>query len=311
MVEAAMKAVKDKVDAQLGGKSSGGSGGGGGGKKDVIELTDSNFDKMVLESEEPFLVEFFAPWCGHCQRLEPEWAKAARELKGKVKVGALDATAHPGKASEYGVQGYPTIKFFPAGRKRSSDAEDYDGGRTADAIINWASDKSVASMPAPELLQIVNDEVLKENCGGKHSLCVVSVLPHILDCDAKCRNRYLGILRASGENYKRNGWGWVWAQAGDHMKLEETLDIGGFGYPAMAVVSVKKGKYSLFKGSYSEEGIKEFLRDLSYGKGSTAPIRGTSLPKVDPVDPWDGKDGQPPVEETFNLDDDEPEKDEL
>ncbi len=72
----------------------------------------------------------------------------------------------------------------------------------------------------------------------------------------------------------------------------------------MAVVSVKKGKYSLFRGSFSEDGIKEFLRDLSYGKGSTAPIRGTSLPKVDSVDPWDGKDGELPPEESLDLDDD-------
>lgn len=76
IVDAALKAARDKVDAQLGGKSYGGSSSGGSGsKKDVIELTDSNFDKTVLESDEPWLVEFFAPWCGHCQRLEPEWAK--------------------------------------------------------------------------------------------------------------------------------------------------------------------------------------------------------------------------------------------
>ncbi|ODN03361.1 Protein disulfide-isomerase A6 [Orchesella cincta] len=312
IVEAALKAARDKVDAQMNGRSSGGgSSGGSGSKKDVVELTDSNFQKLVLDSDEPWLVEFFAPWCGHCQRLEPEWAKAATELKGKVKVGALDATAHPGKASEYGVQGYPTIKFFPAGRKRSSDAEDYDGGRTADAIINWANDKATASMPPPELEQILNDDVLQEGC-VKHSLCVVSVVPHILDCDAACRNRYLNILRANGEKYKRNQWGWLWAQAGDHLNLEEAIDIGGFGYPAMAVVSAKKGKYSLFRGSFSEEGIREFLRDLSYGKGSTAPIRGATLPKIDSVDPWDGKDGQLPQEESLlDLDDAFDDKDEL
>lgn len=80
----------------------------------------------------------------------------------------------------------------------------------------------------------------------------------------------------------------------------------------MAVVSTKKGKYSLFRGSFSEEGIHEFLRDLSYGKGSTAPIRGASLPAVDTVEAWDGKDGQLPVEEDINLDDlEEDGKDEL
>ena len=69
----------------------------------VIELTDSNFDKLVLKSDDIWLVEFFAPWCGHCKNLAPQWAQAATELKGKVKLGALDATVHTVTASRYAV----------------------------------------------------------------------------------------------------------------------------------------------------------------------------------------------------------------
>lgn len=67
--------------------------------KDVIELTDENFDKIVLNSEDMWLVEFYAPWCGHCKNLAPEWATAATQLKGKVKLGALDATVNTLKVS--------------------------------------------------------------------------------------------------------------------------------------------------------------------------------------------------------------------
>jgi thioredoxin-like negative regulator of GroEL len=56
-----------------------------GDPKDVIELTDSNFDSVVLNSEDMWLVEFYAPWCGHCKNLAPHWAQAASELKGKVR----------------------------------------------------------------------------------------------------------------------------------------------------------------------------------------------------------------------------------
>lgn len=73
--------------------------------------------------------------------MAPEWAKAATELKGKVKLGALDATAYQSKAQEYGVQGYPTIKFFPGGVKSRNDATNYDGGRTAADIVTFALDK--------------------------------------------------------------------------------------------------------------------------------------------------------------------------
>jgi len=148
-----------------------------------------------------------------------------------------------------------------------------------------------------------------EACGN-NPICIVAVLPHILDCQSKCRNGYLDMLRALGDKYKKQGWGWIWAQGADHLKLEEALDIGGFGYPAMAAVNLKKGKYSLFRGSFSDDGISSFLRDLSYGRGSVAPLRGTALPKVSDVEAWDGKDGVPPVEEDF-IDLDMEEKDEL
>ncbi len=65
-----------------------------------------------------------------CKNLAPEWSRAATELKGKVKLGVVDATVHTQLAQRYGVQGFPTIKFFPSGRK-DGQAEDYDGGRTS------------------------------------------------------------------------------------------------------------------------------------------------------------------------------------
>ena len=58
---------------------------------------------MVYGSDDMWLVEFFAPWCGHCKSLAPEWAAAATELKGKVKLGAVDATVHTVIASRFQV----------------------------------------------------------------------------------------------------------------------------------------------------------------------------------------------------------------
>lgn len=57
---------------------------------------------------------------------------------------------------------------------------------------------------------------------------------------------------------------WVWSEAGAQSDLESALDIGGFGYPAMAVVNTKKMKYSILRGSFSSDGIKEFLRSVVY-----------------------------------------------
>lgn len=71
-------------------------------------------------------------------------------------------------------------------------------------------------------------------------------------------------------------------------------------------------KYSLLKGSFSYDGINEFLRDLSYGRGGTAPLKKDSLPRVLETESWDGKDGVPPQEEEVDLSDvNLDEKDEL
>lgn len=105
---------------------------------------------------------------------------------------------------------------------------------------------------------------------------------------------------------------WVWAEAGAQPNIEEALEIGGFGYPALAAVNVKKMKYSLLKGSFSYDGINEFLRDLSYGRGGTAPLKGSQLPEISKSMPWDGKDAELPQAEEIDLSDiDLDEKDEL
>lgn len=302
IVDFALNVAKEKVNAQLSGKKSGGGGSGGGsssgsGSSDVVELTDSNFEKLVLKSDDMWLVEFFAPWCGHCKNLAPQWEIAATDLKGKVKLGALDATVHSVMASKYGVQGYPTIKFFHKG-----DVEDYDGGRTASDIVAWATDKAAVNIAPPEVKQIINNAVLDETC-KEHPICVIAILPHILDCQSKCRNNYIQMLTRLGDKYKQKMWGWGWAEAMAQFDLEQALDIGGFGYPALAALNAKKMQFALLKGSFSEDGINEFLRDISYGRGRTAPVRGAQLPKVAEMEPWDGKDGALPEEEDIDLSD--------
>lgn len=161
---------------------------------------------------------------------------------------------------------------------------------------------SINSIPTPEVYEMTSEEVAKKACENK-PLCIVSVLPHILDCDSKCRNDYIKILKTAAEKFKKQQWGWLWSEGGSQQNVEDALEIGGFGYPAMAAVNYKKLKYTSLRGSFSTEGIYEFLRDISFGRGQTAPVRGAQIPKVNKIEPWDGKDGQLPEEEDIDLSD--------
>uniref|UniRef100_A0A671WBM6 Protein disulfide-isomerase A6 n=1 Tax=Sparus aurata TaxID=8175 RepID=A0A671WBM6_SPAAU len=319
IVDGAMNALRSLVKERLSGKSGGSgyskqSGGGGGSKNDVVELTDDNFNKMVLESDDVWLVEFFAPWCGHCKNLEPEWAAAAsavkEQTKGKVRLGAVDATVHQVVSGRYGIRGFPTIKIF----RKGEEPEDYQGGRSRGDIIERALDLYSDNAAPPELVEILSEDIMKKTCEDSQ-LCIIAVLPHILDTGASGRNDYLDVMMKNAEKYKKKMWGWLWTEAGAQMELEASLGIGGFGYPAMAAINTRKMKFALLRGSFSEKGINEFLRELSVGRGSTATFGGGSMPKIHTVEAWDGKDGQLPEEEDYDLSDvdldDDLEKDEL
>ncbi|GMR31744.1 hypothetical protein PMAYCL1PPCAC_01939 [Pristionchus mayeri] len=279
------------------------------GARTAAGMSAQAMQELVLNSKDIWLVEFYAPWCGHCKNLEPHWKAAASQLKGKVKLGALDATVHTVAANKFGIRGFPTIKYFAPGSE-ANDATEYDGGRTTDDIVRWASDKAMENLPAPEVVEGVSQEVVEGTCKDKQ-LCVITFLPHILDCQSKCRNDYLATLKELSEKFKKNLWGWLWLEGGKQGALEEALDVGGFGYPAMVALNSRKGKYSTLKGSFGKDGISEFLRDLSYGKGRTQSLRGEGFPKVDKSEPWDGKDGEMPVEEEIDLSDVDLDKTEL
>ncbi|WVY99353.1 hypothetical protein V8G54_025423 [Vigna mungo] len=106
-------------------------------EKDVVVLKDKNFSD-VIKNNRFVMVEFYAPWCGHCQALAPEYAAAASELKGEdVILAKVDATEENELGQQYDVQGFPTIYFFADGIHKP-----YNGQRTKDAIVTWIKKKT-------------------------------------------------------------------------------------------------------------------------------------------------------------------------
>ena len=81
----------------------------------VTEFTDSNFQQEVLDSKEPVLVDFWAPWCGPCRMIAPLVDELASEYVGAVKVGKVNIDDSPGAAQNYGVSSIPTLMIFKDG----------------------------------------------------------------------------------------------------------------------------------------------------------------------------------------------------
>ncbi|XP_064398536.1 uncharacterized protein LOC135345112 [Halichondria panicea] len=103
----------------------------------VVTLTSSNFDQYVNGDKFAF-VEFYAPWCGHCKRLEPAYEEVGKAFDNSdsVVIGKVDADSEKALGSKFGVRGYPTLKYFPQG---STEPKDYSGGRTAADIIAFVT----------------------------------------------------------------------------------------------------------------------------------------------------------------------------
>ncbi len=81
----------------------------------AIELTDSNFEELVLKSDKPVLVDFWAEWCGPCRMVAPIVKEISAEYEGKAVVGKLDVDTNPEVAQKYGIRNIPTILFFKNG----------------------------------------------------------------------------------------------------------------------------------------------------------------------------------------------------
>lgn len=81
-----------------------------------IQLTDDNFEKEVLQSAEPVLVDFWAPWCGPCRMLTPIVEELATEYSGKAKVAKLNTDESPNAATRFNISAIPTMLFFKGGK---------------------------------------------------------------------------------------------------------------------------------------------------------------------------------------------------
>ncbi|XP_060931959.1 protein disulfide-isomerase A3 [Limanda limanda] len=155
---------------------------------DVLDFTDDDFDSKIGDHS-MIIVEFFAPWCGHCKRLAPEYEAAATRLKGIASVAKVDCTTSSNVCSKYGVSGYPTLKIFRDGE----DSGPYDGPRTADGIVSFLKKQA-----GPSSVELKDEADMAKFGSGPDAI----VVGFFADDKSTAQAEFLKAASALRENYR-------------------------------------------------------------------------------------------------------------
>jgi len=240
----------------------------------VFTLTTENFSQFIADNPR-VLVEFYAPWCGHCKALAPEYEKAAQAIAAddgiEAALAKVDATVEKDLATKYGVKGFPTLKFFTGDEENPSD---YSGGRTESTIIQWLRTRS---MPPVSMLANADEvEAFKE----KGKVVLVGFVEE--DGDA---------AKALNEVAEAN---------------RESVVVGQVTSKDVKVDGTEFGKVYLFRDF--GEPVVEYDGDVTL-EGMTAFLNAERFPLIDAIGPENYKDyvdrGLPLVWISLNVDDEE------
>lgn len=203
----------------------------------VVVLKQSNFSEFI-EKNKFVMVEFYAPWCGHCQALAPEYAAAATELKDEaVALAKVDAAEEAELGQKFDVQGFPTVYFFVDGVHKP-----YPGQRTKDAIVSW----------------------LKKKTGpGLHNITTTEEAEHILADEDKIVLGYLESLVGPDSDELSAA-----SKLEDDVNFYQTtsLDVAKLFHidpqtkrPSVVMIKKEAEKFNQFGGQFTKSAIAEFV----------------------------------------------------
>ncbi|KAL4447472.1 hypothetical protein ABPG75_004691 [Micractinium tetrahymenae] len=266
-----------RMHFQFGGGGMGGMGGGtggmggmGGGRRResaglydndafVQDLTDDTFPEGDGDGW-VWLIEFYAPWCGHCRQLAPKWRKVAEALHGVAKVAAVNCEQQQVLCQQSGIRGYPTIKAFSGGR-----LHEYQGDRSARHLRDWALSllpKHIKSVnKQAQLTDFLRQCTSGAGSSSKWGVCAL-LLSDKGETSALYKSlalRYLGKV-AFGEALRSNA--------------EVSAALGVTDYPTLLVVcGGNKDVVVKYEGEMKSTKIARFLNQFYSGKACAAAVR--------------------------------------
>ncbi|TGJ82059.1 hypothetical protein E0Z10_g6701 [Xylaria hypoxylon] len=245
----------------------------------VVQVDAKNYDRLIAKSNYTSVVEFYAPWCGHCKNLKPAYEKAAKNLDGLAKVAAVNCDEDENKqlCSMMGVQGFPTLKIVRPGKKRGSKpvVEDYQGERSAKAIVNAVVDKinnhvrKVADKDIDTFLSTNNETAKAILFTDKGT---TSALLRSLAID------FLDVI--------------TFAQVRD--KESKTTELFGIeSYPTLVLLPGGDKEALLYQGEMKKPAMLKFLSQVGEPNPDPAPAKSKGDKKSEKKDKKDKKDKAP------------------
>ncbi|KAJ5558556.1 hypothetical protein N7535_008771 [Penicillium sp. DV-2018c] len=151
----------------------------------VKDLLPTNFDEVVLTGK-PALVEFFAPWCGHCKTLAPIYEELAQTFhfaEDKVTIAKVDADENRSLGKRFGIQGFPTVKWFDG---KSDKPEEYKGGRDLESLSAFITEKTGIKprgvQKEASYVEMLNDATFPTTVGGDKDVLVAFTAPWCGHC---------------------------------------------------------------------------------------------------------------------------------
>lgn len=212
---------------------------------DVVQLTGENFEDFVSENS-LVMAEFFAPWCGHCKALAPEYEEAAATLKEKnIPIAKVDCTEEEALCSEQKIQGYPTLKVF----KGLDKVTPYQGARKAESIVSYMIRQSLPSVSD------VNEKNI-DDFSTSSSFVVVGFFD-----DQKANNTFTNLAESLRDKF-------VFGASSD-AKLAEKLGVKG-ELPALVIFKDFDDKKVVYDSSsdddfkFSQKVLKSLITQESF-----------------------------------------------
>lgn len=211
----------------------------------VVKLTSDTFDAFIAEN--PFvLAEFFAPWCGHCKNLGPEFSAAADSLATKhknIKLAQIDCTEEADLCQQHGIRGYPTLKVFKGDVAAPSD---FQGQRKADSIESYMVK---LTLPAVQVVDVKAD--LDDTIKEAKEIIVLQVLPKA-DGEYPSNSTYYDLANRFREDYT-----FISTSDADYVKEYTKGDVPGY---VVFRVNEPLNSSSVYSGEELEEThLIEFL----------------------------------------------------